>query len=107
MSHDGRSMRILVTGVSGAIGAALVPALAREGHELRGFARHPPRAGAPAPRAGGGAPRAGTAPLAAALPIVRGDAVSGEGLDAALADIDVAYFLIHSMEGGDAGFEQR
>ena len=81
-------MRILVTGASGAIGAALVPALARDGHELRGFARRPERVSAP-------------------LPVVAGDAVTGAGLDEALAGIDVAYFLIHSMEGGDAGFEAR
>jgi uncharacterized protein YbjT (DUF2867 family) len=80
-------MRVLVTGVSGSIGAALVPALAREGHELRGFARDPRG-------------------VTAALPVVRGDAVAGTGLDAALEAIDVAYFLIHSMEGG-AGFEAR
>jgi uncharacterized protein YbjT (DUF2867 family) len=80
-------MRILVTGVSGSIGATLVPALAAGGHELRGFARRP------------GA-------VAAALPVVRGDAVGGAGLDAAMDAVDVAYFLIHSMEGGP-GFEQR
>ncbi len=113
-------MRILVTGVSGSIGAALVPALAREGHELRGFARDPARVGALLPAARGDArgepsdtrDRAagqarGMAPLdAPALPVVRGDAVAGTGLDAALEGIDVAYFLIHSMEGG-AGFERR
>jgi uncharacterized protein YbjT (DUF2867 family) len=81
-------MRILLTGVSGAIGAALVPALARDGHELRGFARDPAR-------------------VAVDVPVVRGDAVSGEGLDEALAGIDVAYFLIHSMEGSGASFEAR
>jgi uncharacterized protein YbjT (DUF2867 family) len=80
-------MRVLVTGVSGSIGAALVPALARDGHELRGFARDPGR-------------------VAVTLPVVRGDAVAGTGLDAALEGIDIAYFLIHSMEG-EAGFEQR
>jgi uncharacterized protein YbjT (DUF2867 family) len=88
MGHDGKSMRILVTGVSGSIGAALVPALARDGHELRGLARDPQRVSAP-------------------LPVLRGDAVRDEGLDAALEGVDVAYFLIHSMEGGGAGFEQR
>jgi uncharacterized protein YbjT (DUF2867 family) len=80
-------MRILVTGVSGSIGAAIVPALARAGHELRGLARDPAR-------------------VAVQLPVVRGDAVTGAGLDAALEGIDVAYFLIHSMEGA-AGFEER
>lgn len=81
-------MRILLTGVSGSIGASLVPALTREGHELRGLSRDP------------GA-------IVAKLPVVRGDAVSGEGLDEALADIEVAYFLIHSMEGADRGFAAR
>jgi uncharacterized protein YbjT (DUF2867 family) len=81
-------MRILLTGISGSIGAALAPALARDGHELRGFARDPAR-------------------VAAALPVVRGDAVSGAGLDEAMDGIDVAYFLIHAMEGDAAGFEGR
>jgi uncharacterized protein YbjT (DUF2867 family) len=80
-------MRILVTGVSGSIGAELVPVLAHEGHELRGLARDPAR-------------------VTAQVPVARGDAVSGAGLDAALEGVDVAYFLIHSMEGA-AGFEAR
>lgn len=81
-------MRILVTGVSGAIGAALVPALAAAGHELRGFARSPQR-------------------VAAALPVVAGDALSGAGLDKALDGVDVAYYLIHSMEGEPVRFAAR
>lgn len=79
-------MRILLTGASGSIGSAIAPALAREGYELRGFGRDPARA-----------PRS--------LPFVCGDAITGAGLDEALADVDVAYFLIHSMESdGRAGF---
>ena len=74
-------MRILVTGVSGFVGARLVPRLLRDGHELRGFARDPRRVGADL-----------------GVPLVVGDAVSGAGLDAALDGLDVAYFLIHSME---------
>ena len=81
-------MRILLTGASGAIGSELAPALARAGHELRGFARDPRR-------------------VKADLPVVRGDAVTGAGLDEALDGIDVAYFLIHSMEGAGASFESR
>jgi uncharacterized protein YbjT (DUF2867 family) len=81
-------MRILLTGASGAIGSKLAPALAREGHELRGFARDPGR-------------------VALDIPVVQGDAVSGAGLDEALDGIDVAYYLMHSMEGSDAGFEAR
>ena len=80
-------MRILLTGASGSIGAALAPALTEAGHDVRGFGRDPARV-----------PRS--------LDFVRGDAVTGAGLDEALDGIDVAYFLIHSMEGdGRAGFE--
>jgi uncharacterized protein YbjT (DUF2867 family) len=82
-------MRILLTGASGSIGAGLAPVLMHQGHEVRGFARDPAR-------------------VTVGIPVIRGDAVSGQGLDAALDGIDVAYFLIHSMEGADrAGFEAR
>jgi len=81
-------MRILLTGVSGSIGSSLAPALARDGHELRGLSRNPEA-------------------VAAKLPVVRGDAVSSEGLDEALAGVEVAYFLIHSMEGAAASFAAR
>src|SRR4051794_4997126 len=86
-------MNVLVTGVTGAIGSELVPLLAGAGHAVRGFARDPARV-----TVGG---------LAA---VVRGDAVAGDGLAEALAGIDLAYFLIHSMEGAaavDGGFAQR
>jgi uncharacterized protein YbjT (DUF2867 family) len=73
------TMRILVTGVSGFVGARLVPRLQRDGHTVRGFVRDPRR-------------------VELDLPLVVGDAVTGAGLDAALEGIDVAYFLIHSME---------
>ncbi|MDO8209822.1 NAD(P)H-binding protein [Conexibacter sp. CPCC 206217] len=87
-------MRVLITGVSGFVGSRLVPRLRRDGHELRGFARDAGRVGVE-------------------LPLVVGDAVSGAGLAQALDGIDVAYFLIHSMEplpsGGDgaAAFADR
>jgi len=43
--------------------------------------------------------------LAGALPdeLVLGDVVTGAGLDEALAGAEVAYYLIHSMEGAAAG----
>jgi uncharacterized protein YbjT (DUF2867 family) len=82
-------MRILVTGVSGFVGARLVPRLRRDGHELRGFARDPRR-------------------VSVDLPLVLGDAVTGAGLEAALDGIDVAYFLIHAMEPAtDPAFSVR
>lgn len=82
-------MRILVTGITGFLGARLVPRLQRDGHELRGLARRA------VCRTDG-------------VPVVRGDAVSGDGLAAALEGVDVAYYLIHSMEPSDDGpFEVR
>jgi uncharacterized protein YbjT (DUF2867 family) len=74
-------MRLLVTGVSGYVGAALVPRLKRDGHVVRGFARDPARV------------------TAAVDDVVRGDALSGAGLPEALDGVEVAYYLIHSMEG--------
>jgi uncharacterized protein YbjT (DUF2867 family) len=81
-------LQILVTGVSGYVGAALVPRLVRDGHAVRGFARSRTRTAA----AGG--------PLA---DLVIGDATTGQGLEQALEGVDVAYYLIHSMEGPAAG----
>jgi uncharacterized protein YbjT (DUF2867 family) len=82
-------MKILVTGITGFVGSRLAPRLERDGHTVRGFSRRPPDA-----------PPHDTPPQGAppATPIVTGDAVTGAGLAEALRDIDVAYFLIHSME---------
>jgi uncharacterized protein YbjT (DUF2867 family) len=77
-------VNILVTGITGYIGSRLTPRLLREGHQVRGFTRHPGYA-------------------ALGIPIATGDAVTGEGLEYALHDIDVAYFLIHSMESSAHG----
>jgi uncharacterized protein YbjT (DUF2867 family) len=77
-------LQILVTGVSGYVGAALVPRLLRDGHTVRGFARSRERV-----RAAG----------VALDDVVLGDATTGAGLEEALARVEVAYYLIHSMEG--------
>jgi uncharacterized protein YbjT (DUF2867 family) len=86
-------MRVLVTGVSGYVGAALVPRLQAAGHEVRGFARSPERVAA-----------------AGVLldDVVVGDAVSGAGLGRALDGVEAAYYLIHSMEGpANSGFPDQ
>src|SRR5690349_3099112 len=77
-------MQTLVTGVSGYVGAALVPRLLRDGHTVRGFARSRERVAA-----------AGVA----LDDLVLGDATTGAGLAEALEGVEVAYYLIHSMEG--------
>jgi uncharacterized protein YbjT (DUF2867 family) len=85
-------MRMLLTGVGGFISAALAPTLLAEGHELRGLARDPRRA-----RAALGEATVGKVEL------VHGDVLTGEGLARALKGIDVAYYLIHSMESHPTG----
>jgi uncharacterized protein YbjT (DUF2867 family) len=82
-------VNVLVTGITGYVGSALAPRLLAAGHGVRGYARDPSR-------------------VALDVPVVRGDAVAGTGLDEALDGIDVAYYLIHSMEpGGDDGYASR
>lgn len=73
-------MRTLLTGITGYVGGELIEPLTAAGHELRGLARDPSHAD----------PR---------VPTVRGDLDTGEGLSEALDGIDVAYYLVHSMEG--------
>jgi uncharacterized protein YbjT (DUF2867 family) len=77
-------VNILVTGITGYVGSRLTPRLLRDGHRVRGFTRHPGR-------------------VELGIPVATGDAVNGVGLDHALRDIDVAYFLIHSMEPSSSG----
>lgn len=84
-------MRILLTGASGFAGAALLPSLVEDGHEVRALARNRERfhdALASADR------RA----LLGEVELVVGDALTGAGLAHALREVEVAYYLIHSME---------
>lgn len=73
-------MHTLVTGISGYVGSLLADELHAAGHDVRGLARHPERLDVP-------------------YPVVRGDLATGAGLDEALDGIDLAYYLVHSMEG--------
>jgi uncharacterized protein YbjT (DUF2867 family) len=83
------AMLTLVTGVSGYVGAELAGRLRADGHHVRGFARSPERVTVPVDE------------------LVVGDVTTGAGLEPALDGVDVAYYLIHSMEGVDGAFAER
>ncbi len=83
-------MRILLTGASGFAGAALLPRLLAEGHRVRALARDGERVRRALAYAG----EAGLEDVELAI----GDTVRGEGVSAAMRGIEVAYYLIHSME---------
>ena len=102
-------MRILVTGASGFAGSLLVPRLLADGHELRALGREPGRVRDALERTSSGRRANGSA--APAVEVVRGDALTGAGLAAALDGVQIAYYLIHSMEparnASPAPFAQR
>ena len=75
-------MKILLTGATGDVGQQLLPVLLASGHDVRCLARNP------------------EALQGQCEDVVQGDVLTGAGLDEALAGIDVAYYLIHSMVGG-------
>lgn len=81
-------MHLLVSGASGFVGSLLVPRLCSEGHSVRAFARSEQRT------------RSALAlhPDAADAEVLSGDVLTGAGLEEALEGVQVAYYLIHSME---------
>jgi uncharacterized protein YbjT (DUF2867 family) len=82
---------IVLTGATGYVGSQLLPRLLEAGHKVRCVVRDPDRADLP-----GGAR------------VVRGDVLTGDGLDEAASGAEVAYYLVHSMGGdGDEDFAAR
>jgi uncharacterized protein YbjT (DUF2867 family) len=84
-------MRTLVSGASGFAGSLLIPRLRSEGGEVRALSRDPSRVSRALANGSG-------AQSGADVEVYRGDAVTGEGLARAMSGVDVAYYLIHSME---------
>lgn len=84
-------MRVLVTGAGGFVGSRLIPRLLADGREVRALGRTPARVYEALERQ---RPRG----IADSVEIFRGDALTGAGLARALEQVDVAYYLIHSME---------
>lgn len=79
-------LRVLVTGATGFIGRRLVPAVLEDGHEVRAMTRHPETYEGP------GEP-------------VGADVEDPDSLAAALDGVDVAVYLVHSLD--DADFEAK
>jgi uncharacterized protein YbjT (DUF2867 family)/uncharacterized protein YndB with AHSA1/START domain len=79
-------MHILITGATGYVGGRLVPRLLAAGHTVRCMVRDPSRLQG--------------RPWAADVETVAGDVLDETTLIGALAGIDVAYYLVHSMGSG-------
>lgn len=77
---------VLVTGATGFVGARLVPALIDAGHHVKAMTRHPDAYDGP------GVP-------------VHGDVHDPGSLAEALTDVDVAVYLVHSLDDDD--FERK
>jgi uncharacterized protein YbjT (DUF2867 family) len=84
------AMRILLTGVSGFAGSALLPRLLEQGHDVRALARDRDRVERTL------ASRDDVS--LADVELVIGDTLTGIGVLGAMRDVEVAYYLIHSME---------
>jgi uncharacterized protein YbjT (DUF2867 family) len=85
-------MNVLVAGASGFVGSNLVPELVRRRHHVRCLSRDPVRSRGRLPQE---------------VEVVRGDVHDRASLADAFADIDAAYYLVHSMEGSEFDFEER
>jgi len=82
-NHAAPSLRVLVTGATGYIGGRLVPRVIEAGHRVRVLARNPDKIS--------------DVPWAADVEVVRGDLTDAATLGEACRDIDVVYYLVHSM----------
>jgi uncharacterized protein YbjT (DUF2867 family) len=82
--------KVLITGATGYVGGHLAPALLQHGLHVRCLARDPSRATLPGQ-----------------AEVIQGDVLQERTLPPAVEDIDVAYYLVHSMGGGDGAFAQR
>jgi uncharacterized protein YbjT (DUF2867 family) len=85
-------VNVLVAGATGFVGSHLVPRLVAEGHRVRCLSRNVDRARTRLPDD---------------AEIVRGDVHDPDSLASAMTGMDVAYYLVHSMESGEFDFEER
>ena len=86
-------MRILLTGANGYIGKRLLPLLVEQSHEVVCLVRDPRRFGLPAT-------------LKEKVQVVKADLLDPDSLNNLPKDIDVAYYLVHSMGGSGLNFSE-
>ncbi len=86
-------MKILLTGANGYIGKRLLPVLVEAQHEVVCLVRDPRRFSLPDSVQG-------------KVTVVQGDLLKPETLQNLPTDLDAAYYLVHSMGSGKAGFEE-
>lgn len=82
-------MDVLVTGATGFVGRALVPALVAAGHTVTAMTRDPSSYDPPD-----------------GVSAVAGDLLEPSSLEGVFDDIDTAYYLVHSLQAG-ASFAER
>lgn len=93
-------MRILLTGISGFVGSALLPRLLEQGHDVRALARDRTRVELALQSM---KLESSVDATLADFELVIGDTLSGTGLVQAMHDVEAAYYLIHSMEPSSGG----
>ncbi|WP_431238713.1 DUF2867 domain-containing protein [Mycolicibacterium aichiense] len=84
-----KQIRCLVTGATGYVGGRLVPRLLEDGFAVRALARNPDKLA--------------NVPWRDKIEIARGDLTDADSLAEAFTDVDVVYYLVHSM-GTSADF---
>ena len=80
-------MNVLVTGATGYVGGRLIPRLLERGHRVRVLVRDPRRIGG--------------RPWANQVEVVTGDLLDAASVARAVAGVDAAYYLVHSMGAND------
>lgn len=89
-----RAMKVFLTGATGFVGSHVLERLLSEGHHVRALVRDPEKL-------------SGWARATGELEAVRGDVVTGEGLDEGMRGADAVIHLVGIiMEVGDATFER-
>lgn len=87
-------VRCLVTGATGYLGGRLAPRLLDQGYAVRCLVRDPAKLR--------------DVPWASRVEVTRGDVLDADPVQAACSDVDVVYYLVHSLRRrGFAGLDRR